>query len=149
MDLTQEKKDFYTAMNRSTDDPNNVKRTNKSSQNNTFPISLYKTHPRLIMTKVMKREINPLSEKYLIFQDTFLKTLIASVLLNSSRNSMIPALNADISSSRTQPCVRNNVVKMRDVLLKNSKYESQRKSINQFTDRLFTEKEPRRTGCHK
>lgn len=61
VDLTQEKKDFYTAMNRSTDDPNNVKRTNKSSQNNTFPISLYKTHPRLIMTKVMKREINPLS----------------------------------------------------------------------------------------
>ncbi|CAI2033484.1 oleate-activated transcription factor pip2 [Saccharomyces pastorianus] len=143
VDLTQEKKDFYTALNRSTEEPSkSVKRMGKSSLNNTFPISLYKTHPRLIMTKVMKREINPLSEKYLIFQDTFLKTLIASVLLNSSRNSMIPALNADISSSGTQPCVRNNVVKMRDVLLKNSKYESQRKSINQFTDRLLQKKDP-------
>ena len=38
--------------------------------------------------------------------------------------------------------MRNNVVKMRDVLLKNSKYESQRKSINQFTDRLLQKKNP-------
>ncbi|EJS41544.1 pip2p [Saccharomyces arboricola H-6] len=141
VDLTQEKKDFYTALKRPTDElSKNVRKT--TSQENNFPISLYKTHPRLIMTKVMKREINPLSEKYLIFQDTFLKTLIASVLLNSSRNSMIPALNADISNSRTQPCVRNNVVKMKEVLLKNSKYESQRRSINEFTDRLLQKKNP-------
>ncbi|CAH1832618.1 unnamed protein product [Saccharomyces cerevisiae] len=141
VDLTQEKKDFYTALKRPTEELA-ARRTCKSSQENSFPISLYKTHPRLIMTKVMKREINPLSEKYLIFQDTFLKTLIASVLLSSSRNSMIPALNADISRSRTQPCVKNNVVKMREVLLKNSKYESQRKSINEFTDRLLQRKNP-------
>ncbi|CAI4052397.1 hypothetical protein SKDZ_15G4960 [Saccharomyces kudriavzevii ZP591] len=143
VDLTQEKKDFYTALKRPTEAlAKNTRKTSKSSQKNNFPISLYKTHPRLIMTKVMKREVNPLSEKYLIFQDTFLKTLIASVLLNSSRNSMIPALNADISSSRTQPCVRNNVVKMREVLLRNSKYESQRRSINEFTDRLLQKKNP-------
>ncbi|CAI4805356.1 AGK_G0052980.mRNA.1.CDS.1 [Saccharomyces cerevisiae] len=141
VDLTQEKKDFYTALKRPTKELA-ARRTCKSLQENSFPISLYKTHPRLIMTKVMKREINPLSEKYLIFQDTFLKTLIASVLLSSSRNSMIPALNADISRSRTQPCVKNNVVKMREVLLKNSKYESQRKSINEFTDRLLQRKNP-------
>lgn len=100
-------------------------------------INLYRKHPSMIMNRVMKREVKPLSENYAITQDKFLSGLIASLFLNPSKNTMIPALSANASVSRAQPSVRNNVFQLKEILISQCHNESQKDRINDFTDRLL------------
>ena len=104
---------------------------------NDIEINLYRTHPSMIMNRVMKREVKPLSENYAVTQDTFLSGLIAAVFLNPSKNTMIPALSANASVSRAQPSVRNNVFQLKEILISQCHNESQKERINDFTDRLL------------
>lgn len=100
-------------------------------------INLYKAHPSMIMNRVMKREVKPLSENYAITQDAFLSGLIASVFLDPSKNTMIPALTASASVSRAQPSVTDNVFKLKEILIRQCHNASQVSRINEFTDRIL------------
>lgn len=100
-------------------------------------INLYKDHSTMIFSKVMKQDVKPLSENFVLIQDKFISTLIASVFIHPSRNSMIPALTANANISRAQPSIRNNVVKLKEMLMDKYKDPFQREKINEFTDRIL------------
>lgn len=100
-------------------------------------INLYKNHSTMIFSKVMKNDVKPLSENYLIIQDTFISSLIASIFIAPSNNSMIPALTANANISRAQPSVRNNVAKLKDLLMKQCKDDTSKSRITEFTDRIL------------
>lgn len=112
-------------------------RSNTIFDINDIEVNLYRAHPSMIMNRVMKREVKPLSENYAITQDKFLSGLIASVFLNPSKNTMIPALSANASVSRAQPSVRNNVFQLKEILINQCHNQSQKDRINDFTDRLL------------
>ncbi|KAL3228633.1 Oleate-activated transcription factor 1 [Nakaseomyces bracarensis] len=100
-------------------------------------VNLYRTHPTLIVSRVMKREVKPLSENYLFIQDKFLTSLIASIFLDPSKNTMIPALTANANVTRAQPSVRTHALKLKEVLLRQCHTESQRIRVNEFTERIL------------
>ncbi|CCD26373.1 oleate-activated transcription factor OAF1 NDAI_0H01990 [Naumovozyma dairenensis CBS 421] len=100
-------------------------------------VNLYRNNPTMIMSKVMKREVKPLSENYIIIQDKFVSTLISSVFLDPSKNAMIPALTANANISRTQPGVTNNVLKLKEMLIKQCQNDAQKMRVNDFTDRIL------------
>ncbi|QLQ81738.1 hypothetical protein HG537_0F04990 [Torulaspora globosa] len=100
-------------------------------------VNLYRTHPSMIMNRVMKREVKPLSENYAITQDPFLSGLIAAVFLGPSNNTMIPALSANASVSRALPSVRDNVSKLKEKLISQCHNEAQKARINEFTERIL------------
>ncbi|QLL34130.1 hypothetical protein HG536_0F04560 [Torulaspora globosa] len=100
-------------------------------------VNLYRTHPCMIMNRVMKREVKPLSENYAITQDPFLSGLIAAVFLGPSNNTMIPALSANASVSRALPSVRDNVSKLKEKLISQCHNEAQKARINEFTERIL------------
>ncbi|CAD1779402.1 similar to Saccharomyces cerevisiae YAL051W OAF1 Oleate-activated transcription factor, acts alone and as a heterodimer with Pip2p [Maudiozyma barnettii] len=100
-------------------------------------INLYKNHSTLIFSKVMKQDVKPLSENFVIIQDKFVSSLIASVFIHPSRYSMIPALTANANISRAQPSVRSNIVKLKEILMNKYKDPFQRSKINEFTDRIL------------
>lgn len=100
-------------------------------------VNLYRTHPSMIMNRVMKREVKPLSENYAIAQDPFLSGLIAAVFLGPSNNTMIPALSANASVSRALPSVRDNVSKLKEKLISQCHNEAQKTRINEFTERIL------------
>lgn len=100
-------------------------------------INLYKNHSTMIFSKVMKQDVKPLSENFVIIQDKFVSSLIASVFIHPSRNSMIPALTANANISRAQPSIRSNIVKLKEILMNKYKDPFQRAKINEFTDRIL------------
>ena len=100
-------------------------------------VNLYKNNPTMIMSKVMKREVKPLSENYILIQDKFISTLISSVFLDPSKNTMIPALTANANISRTQPSVTTNALKLKEILVKQCQNPSQEAKVNEFTDRIL------------
>ncbi|QLG73139.1 hypothetical protein HG535_0E02230 [Zygotorulaspora mrakii] len=100
-------------------------------------INIYKNHPSMIMNRIMKREVKPLAENYAITQDKFLSGLIASVFLEGSKNTMIPALTANASVYRAQPSVRDNVLKIKEMLIRQCHSEPQKNRINEFTERIL------------
>lgn len=104
---------------------------------NDTEINLYRAHPSMIMNRVMKREVKPLSENYAITQDPFLSGLIAAVFLSPSKNTMIPALSASASVSRALPSVRDNVSKLKEKLISQCHSEAQKERINDFTERIL------------
>ncbi|GMM53736.1 oleate-activated transcription factor [Maudiozyma humilis] len=100
-------------------------------------INLYKNHSTMIFSKVMKQDVKPLSENYVIIQDKYVSSLIASVFIHPTQNSMIPALTANANISRAQPSVRSNIVKLKEILMSKYKDPFQRSKINEFTDRIL------------
>ena len=104
---------------------------------NDVQINLYKNHSTMIFSKVMKQDVKPLSENFVIIQDKFVSSLIASVFIHPSRNSMIPALTANANISRAQPSIRSNIVKLKEILMNKYKDPFQRAKINEFTDRIL------------
>ena len=100
-------------------------------------INLYKNHATMIFSKVMKQDVKPLSENYVIIQDKYVSSLIASVFIHPTQNSMIPALTANANISRAQPSVRSNIVKLKEILMSKYKDPFQRSKINEFTDRIL------------
>ncbi|KAG0666184.1 hypothetical protein C6P45_000286 [Maudiozyma exigua] len=104
---------------------------------NDIQINLYKNHSTMIFSKVMKQDVKPLSENFVIIQDKFVSSLIASVFIHPSRNSMIPALTANANISRAQPSIRSNIVKLKEILMNKYKDPFQRSKINEFTDRIL------------
>lgn len=106
-------------------------------QEDNLEVNLYRTHPTLIVSRVMKREVKPLSENYLFIQDKFLTSLIASIFLDPSKNTMIPALTANANVTRAQPSVRTHALKLKEALLSQCHTESQRTRVNEFTERIL------------
>ncbi|CAI4237465.1 oleate-activated transcription factor OAF1 [Saccharomyces cerevisiae S288C] len=104
---------------------------------NDIEINLYRSHPTMIMSKVMKREVKPLSENYIIIQDCFLKILVTSVFLDTSKNTMIPALTANANITRAQPSVANNLLKLKEMLIRQCQTEDEKNRVNEFTDRIL------------
>ncbi|EDO17282.1 hypothetical protein Kpol_538p42 [Vanderwaltozyma polyspora DSM 70294] len=100
-------------------------------------INLYNSHPSLIMNNIMKREVKPLAENYIIIQDKFLSNLFASTFLDPSKNSMITALSENTASVNLQPSVRNHILKLKGILIKQSHSEQQRDRINDFMNRIL------------
>ncbi|CAI4054435.1 oleate-activated transcription factor OAF1 SKDI_01G0160 [Saccharomyces kudriavzevii IFO 1802] len=100
-------------------------------------INLYRSHPTMIMSKVMKREVKPLSENYIIIQDCFLKMLVTSVFLDTSKNTMIPALTANANITRAQPSVANNLLKLKEMLIRQCQTDDEKNRVNEFTDRIL------------
>ncbi|CCK70289.1 oleate-activated transcription factor PIP2 KNAG_0E00210 [Huiozyma naganishii CBS 8797] len=111
-------------------------------------VNVCNTNPRLIMSRVMKREVNPLSENYLIINDTFFAALLVSLFMNlsskrecNSGNIIISALTADLSISRTHSDVTQSVTRLKNVTLQQSDPKDTAK-INEFFDRLFQITDP-------
>ncbi|CAI1790002.1 hypothetical protein SEUBUCD646_0A00260 [Saccharomyces eubayanus] len=100
-------------------------------------VNLYRSHPTMIMSKVMKREVKPLSENYIIIQDYFLKILVTSVFLDTSKNTMIPALTANANITRAQPSVANNLLKLKEMLIRQCQTDDEKSRVNEFTDRIL------------
>lgn len=100
-------------------------------------VNLYRKHPSMIMNRVMKREVKPMSENYAVTQDTFLSGLIAAIFLSPSNNTMIPALSASASVSRALPSVRDNVSKLKEKLVSQCHSDYQKERINEFTERIL------------
>ncbi|CCK70668.1 oleate-activated transcription factor OAF1 KNAG_0E04150 [Huiozyma naganishii CBS 8797] len=140
------KKRTFTAMeeqNVSTDVFNKVTaktrniETNDDDSLDDIEINLYKEHPKLIFSKVMKHDVKPLSENYVITQDKFIASCIASVFISPAQNTMIPALTANANIARAQPSVRDNVLKLKSVLMAECTDPEQRVRIDDFTDRIL------------
>lgn len=91
----------------------------------------------MMSSRIMKREVKPLAENYAVVQDKFLSSLVASVFLEGSKNTMIPALTASASVYRAQPSVRNSALKLKNNLIDQCHNEPQRKRINEFTERIL------------
>ena len=100
-------------------------------------INLYKDHPTMILSKVMKHDVKPLSENYIIIQDRFMASCIASAFMSQNSNSMIPALTANANISRAKESVRNNVAKLKNILMKQCIDPARRARIEEFTDRIL------------
>lgn len=100
-------------------------------------INLYKDHPTMIFSKVMKHDVKPLSENYIIIQDRFMASCIASAFMSQNSNSMIPALTANANISRAKESVRNNVTKLKNILIKQCTDPAKRARIEEFTDRIL------------
>ena len=100
--------------------------------------------PGLLFTKVMKWEVNPLSENRIIVKDKFSIVLILSVISNTSaNNSSVPVLAADPGITRTLTSVRDSLLNFKDVLLKQNINSHQRRRIETFTNRLLQVPSPR------
>ncbi|KAL3231753.1 Oleate-activated transcription factor 1 [Nakaseomyces bracarensis] len=99
-------------------------------------IDIFRTHPRLIISKVIKREINPLSENYMVIQDKFLTTAFASVFINSLGGGLLSALASDMSISQTSNNVKKNISSIKQTFLDQCQNELQQKRINLFIDKL-------------
>lgn len=91
----------------------------------------------MIMSKVMKREVKPLSENYIIIQDCFLKILVTSVFLDTSKNTMIPALTANANITRAQPSVANLENFNFLYLIRQCQRLLLFLAVNEFTDRIL------------
>lgn len=109
----------------------------ENNDDDSIEINLYRTHPTLIVSRVMKREVKPLSENYLFIQDKFLTSLIASIFLDPSQNTMIPALTANANVTRAQPSVRSSALKLKETLLRQCHTDSQRRRVDEFTERIL------------
>ncbi|GAV52749.1 hypothetical protein ZYGR_0AI00310 [Zygosaccharomyces rouxii] len=107
-------------------------------------INLYKSHPSMIMNNVSKREVKPLSENYVITQDMFLTGVLASAFLDGSRQTMLPALSANISVSRAHPSVAEDIFKLKDVFATHCHTPVQLKRLNEFTDRILNGLNPKK-----
>ena len=107
-------------------------------------ININREDPGLLFTKVMKWEVNPLSENRIIVKDKFSIVLILSVISNTSaNNSSVPVLAADPGITRTLTSVRDSLLNFKDVLLKQNINSHQRKRIETFTNRLLQVPSPR------
>lgn len=100
-------------------------------------INLYNDHPTMILSKVLKHDVKPLSENYIIIQDRFMACCIASAFMSQNSNSMIPALTANANISRAKESVRNNVAKLKNILMKQCTDPARRTRIEEFTDRIL------------
>lgn len=105
-------------------------------------VNLFKVHPRLIVSGVIKREVNPLSENYLIIQDKFTTTAIASVFLNYQGSALLSALASDMSITKTSTNVQNNISIIKENLLKQCRNDLQGKRIKLFVNKLAQNMEP-------
>ena len=105
-------------------------------------VNLYKLYPTMVFSRLIRYDAKPLSENFLMARDKFLSTFMASLFLNSSRSSVIPALTADMGFLRAQPEIRKNILNIRDFFLKNCKDPVQRAQINEFIDRLLKNRDP-------
>lgn len=100
-------------------------------------INLYNSHPSMIMNSTSKREVQPLSENYVITQDMFLSGLLSSVFLDRSSNTMLPALSASAAISKAQPSVTKNINELKNVLANHCRTSLQLKRLHGFTDRIL------------
>ncbi|GAV47735.1 hypothetical protein ZYGR_0I00310 [Zygosaccharomyces rouxii] len=107
-------------------------------------INLYRSHPSMIMNSASKREVKPLSENYVITQDIFLSGLLTSAFLDRSKNTMLPALSANLSVSKAKPSVVKNIIKLKDLLANQCHTPIQLKRLNDFTDRILNEVNPQK-----
>ncbi|CCF57489.1 hypothetical protein KAFR_0C04980 [Kazachstania africana CBS 2517] len=114
-----------------------IQEDEKSWQN--LKVNIYRDNPRLIISKVMKREVNPLSENYLIIKDNFLTSILLSVFSNyrPTDNSVVPALAADVSITKAQSWMQDNASKLTEVLAKQCRNEKQKSKLKEFTNRLL------------
>ena len=110
-------------------------------------INLYNNHPNLIINGIMKREVKPLAENYIILQDKFLSNLVSSVFLDPSKNSMITALTETAASISLQPSVKNNLLKLKDMLIKQGHSDQQKTRISNFINR-FLQKDSQQNQNH-
>lgn len=110
---------------------------NENDTLNDIEINLYKDHPTMIFSKVMKHDVKPLSENYIIIQDRYIAACIASAFMSQNSNSMIPALTANANISRAQKSVRNNVAKLKNVLMKQCTDPARKARIDDFTNRIL------------
>ncbi|CCF59804.1 hypothetical protein KAFR_0I00230 [Kazachstania africana CBS 2517] len=117
----------------------NLADPNRSADPSDLKVNLYKDFSTMISSKVMKHDVKPLSENFIIVQDKFISTLISSIFVDRSNyaNSMIPALTANVSISCAQPSVKTNALKLKEILIKQCKDESQVNRIDEFTDRIL------------
>lgn len=111
--------------------------SNENDTLNDIEINLYKDHPTMIFSKVMKHDVKPLSENYIIIQDRYIAACIASAFMSQNSNSMIPALTANANISRAQKSVRNNVAKLKTILMKQSNDPVRKARIDDFTNRIL------------
>lgn len=105
-------------------------------------IDLFKTHPRLIISKISKREVTPMAMIYIMIQDDYLSTLLTSVLLNVSGNVLIPALTTEMVLPKTSGVMNASIGRLRDIMLKRCKNEYQKKRIEQFADLMVKNSRP-------
>lgn len=122
--------------------PSYIQKTRNVNKNendtlNDIEINLYKDHPTMIFSKVMKHDVKPLSENYIIIQDRYIASCIASAFMSQNSNSMIPALTANANISRAQKSVRNNVAKLKNVLMKQCTDPARKARIDDFTNRIL------------
>ncbi|CCH61131.1 hypothetical protein TBLA_0E00700 [Henningerozyma blattae CBS 6284] len=113
--------------------------TTQQLQSITYPIKLYKDHPKLILNKIAKRDVKPLTENYILLEDKFISTLICSIFIESSTSNttILPAITSNLSVSRIQPGIRRTVNKLKLILLDQSHSSTQRRRIEAFIDRLL------------
>lgn len=109
-------------------------------------IDLFRTHPRLIISKVIKREINPLSENYMVVQDKFLTTAFASVFINSINGGLLSALASDMSIGQASNKVKSNLASIKQTFLNQCQNDLQQKRINLFIDKLVPNINPEKSS---
>lgn len=104
-----------------------------------YKVKLCESNPRLIISKVIKREINPLSENYIIINDMFLARMIVSTFASSSSsgNCLIPAITANVSISRSTESMQNSILKMKENMRKRTRNKFERLRIESFTNRIL------------
>ncbi|CCE65804.1 hypothetical protein TPHA_0N00230 [Tetrapisispora phaffii CBS 4417] len=100
-------------------------------------INFYECHPSLIINGIMKREVKPLAENYIILQDKFLSVLVSSIFLDPFKNSIITALSDNSVSISSKPSVRKNILKLKEVLLKHNHSKQQKNRISDFFNRIL------------
>lgn len=116
-------------------------------------INLCQHNPRLIMSKVMKKEVNPLSGNYLMINDSFFASLLLSLFVKSKGNKycnlnvLITVLSSEISISKTQSSIVDSVLKLKNVVLNQNLHRKQIiiNRINLFFDRLLNNNDERKT----
>ncbi|CCC71695.1 hypothetical protein NCAS_0I00270 [Naumovozyma castellii] len=113
--------------------------SNGNNENDKFwdlKVNLYKTYPRLIISSVLKREVTPLSENYLIIHDRFLCTLASSIFINAPKNSLVSALVTDVNVNKSHPHLRDVTLKMKETLKNRHPDGYERERIDKFFDRI-------------
>lgn len=116
-------------------------------------INLCRHNPRLIMSKVMKREVNPLSGNYLMINDSFFAAILLSLFVKSTKNKysnsnvLITVLSSEISIAQAHSNILDSIIKLKKIILNQNIHSKQVKinRINLFFDRLLNNNNERKT----
>ncbi|SCW01434.1 LAFE_0D12486g1_1 [Lachancea fermentati] len=101
-------------------------------------VNFYRFFPNIIMTDCSSRDIKPSSDIAQVMQDKFLSVFFASVFAASKGNALINSISTEKRYSYSkQSNFHQDLLNLRDRMLKNCSNDVQRARVNHFIDRIM------------